>query len=326
MKGDFLISNELFSFDILKCARSDYYHNNCTECIDICPEQAFFYDREKLKLDIKKCVDCGVCLGGCPTEALTSTRFNPNSFAQHHTQEHLSCKSSTPCLAVFDSEHLIAMALQQPTLSCDLSHCERCEFQNATAIKVEIQTRIDEANLFLKPFNKAITQASEPERRGFFNKLRLNVQEKTSLSKAEVLQKALKESLEESLVFQKPLSFTTNKRINTNCINCSECIEFCPTNALFYNSEATKIYFSIAKCIHCGICNAICKEGAIENETPFDMLDFAFKRAHELIAFDMKICKECRTPFPYIAGEQVCKRCQSYLTTHSDMFKMAFEE
>ncbi|MBU1086635.1 MAG: 4Fe-4S binding protein [Candidatus Omnitrophica bacterium] len=45
---------------------------HCTECVTICPTQAFGLDRKimKLEFDKNKCIACGLCLNVCPYGAI----------------------------------------------------------------------------------------------------------------------------------------------------------------------------------------------------------------------------------------------------------------
>ncbi len=49
--------------------------NNCiqckhTECVDICPADAFREGSNFLVIDPDECVDCGLCVPECPEEAI----------------------------------------------------------------------------------------------------------------------------------------------------------------------------------------------------------------------------------------------------------------
>jgi ferredoxin len=110
------MSDFLLSVDQLKCLRNDYAHNNCSICVDLCPERAINTDRRKLKIDESACTLCHGCIGVCPTEAIESQKFEPNfyiakeiAFENNEIKQKLigeslkmSCKDLGACLAVFD--------------------------------------------------------------------------------------------------------------------------------------------------------------------------------------------------------------------------------
>lgn len=49
---------------------------DCGHCISICPTKAFsFDDKNKLVYDESKCVLCGLCIDACPRRALSKPKF-----------------------------------------------------------------------------------------------------------------------------------------------------------------------------------------------------------------------------------------------------------
>ena len=41
-----------------------------TDCVPVCPVDAFHYDDEMLYIDPDACVDCNACIPECPVEAI----------------------------------------------------------------------------------------------------------------------------------------------------------------------------------------------------------------------------------------------------------------
>jgi NADP-reducing hydrogenase subunit HndC len=49
---------------------------DCGECIGLCPTRAFGYDKDvKFVYDEEKCVLCGICVDACPRRALSKPDF-----------------------------------------------------------------------------------------------------------------------------------------------------------------------------------------------------------------------------------------------------------
>jgi len=49
---------------------------NCGACIALCPTKAFSFDKDrKLVYDEEKCVLCGICIDACPRRALSKPEF-----------------------------------------------------------------------------------------------------------------------------------------------------------------------------------------------------------------------------------------------------------
>ncbi len=339
---------DLFEFDLLKCLRTDYYHNTCSKCIDICPENAFIFDRGKLRLDENRCKNCAVCVGVCPSEALSVNFFNPNGFILSLKEEKvtLSCKKNTPCLSVFSSQNFISLALRKDFVSCNLSHCEECELNKDNKTFESIAQRIEEANRFLAEIGtlkeiKVEAEEIKSERRALFKKLfnsakelageGIDVKELANVRnripiKNIILKNSIKKEIQnfKNTQISTDYSFLSNKEISYDlCNNCGDCVKFCPTDALFYSKDSTSIWYQNGKCIACGICNDICEPKAITNKDDLDLIEFAFDRGKELISHTLEICNECKTPFPYKGGELICERCKSFVNDFGDIFKIA---
>ncbi len=333
---------ELFSYDLLKCLRTDYFHNDCQSCLDICPENAFYFDRKRLTVDFDKCTNCSVCLGVCPTEALELDFFDPNDYVLKN-EPLLSCKKDIPCLSAFSSEHFIAMALRQGQIDVDLSHCEDCHLNPEGKTLASIQKRIEEARTFLAETGSEATigEASfSDDRRGFFKAIFKTAKEvtkeesisdaKSDIDRLPMRQTLLKNSLKlaskdlPNKEVSTSYSFLANKQIDAmSCTNCGDCVQFCPTDALFFSSDGAAIWFVAGRCIDCAICNDICKPRSISDKERIDLVSFAFDRGEELVHHTIEICSECKTPFPYKGGEMICERCKQFVDEFGDIFKLA---
>ncbi len=354
---NFVQKSNLFSYTGTRCLRNEYYHNDCRICIDLCPKGAFHIVRNKLTLFENECVGCAGCIGSCPTEALEIESFDPNGFAAGYLQRTdplVSCKVSTPCLGVFDTEHFAVMAMRgERNVPCDLSHCAECPLSENGRLEGSIRTKIGEANAFLELIGseyriETIEEKEEQsDRRALFRKgfekLKETVAEESGAQvamtaahhrlpdmKMPLKRVLLKNSLKEivgdlaSTVFAETSPLFFNKQIDfAACTNCGDCIQFCPTDALFPTSDKQGIYFSQGKCIGCGICEEICKPNALTKKEGFDLVSVAFDRAEQLVHYELVMCHECRTPYPYKGGEPICDRCITFAKNHADMFTLA---
>ncbi len=340
--------SRLLDFDALKCLRGDYYHNDCTECVDICPEEAFVIERGKLSLEEKECTSCGICVGVCPTEAVTVEFFDPTAYVESRLSEetlYLSCKEGIPCLSVFAVEHFISMGLEKKSVVCDLSGCAECEMNTGSKVLDSIKERIEKSKGFLEAvgteYEIQIRDSFDPKasRREFFKKLvhKFSVSNRTrndssyvnrpeAPSKTRLLRDSLKRSREKiknSVIKSEDARFISFKSIDKDlCTNCADCIKFCPTQALFHSGDTLSIMFRAGDCIACGICNRICQPKALSEREEIDLIEFAYERNKELVRHELKICKECKTPFVY-RGDEICDRCKDFVSKFSDIFKLA---
>ncbi len=360
--SDFIQTTEHFSFNTAECLRNAYVHNACERCIECCPTDAFALIRNKLTLLEAQCIACAACIGSCPTESLSVESFDPNAFTllfrDRETKE-LSCQSNTPCLGVFDSYHYIAMALRsEDAPECHLSYCEGCHLNDDGNVEAAIRQNIMQSNMFLDAVGMPerrinIIEESDKkahDRRMFFREALSKVHEvmrqngdkdpalttlhqqqrKTALPlKYTLLKNSMKEHIEAftttTLEGFQPLFF--NKSIDFNaCTNCGDCIQFCPTEALFATSDKQGILFKSGMCIGCGICDDICKSRAMTTVAGVDLVAIAFDKGRELVHYEMVMCHECRCPYPYKGGDPICDRCRDFTDNFEEMFVLAKDQ
>ncbi len=342
------------NFNVFHCVHTDYLYAECQKCLDACPYEVFSLIKNKIVAHHEKCLGCGGCIGGCPSQALSLSFFDPDAYILEMTTKEntrLSCREDTPCLAVFDTPQLLTAALRkEEALVCDLSACASCEHNQEGVLSRMIEQRIEQANtlLTLREGQLPITIEKDlelPERRGFFKKALGLVKESTKAVvaprevdgtksaitapfKAIALRNSLKESLETfpTTQWENDHSFTAGKVIDVaRCTNCGDCSTFCPTQAISRSHNQEEIFFQLGQCIACGICIQKCPEQCITNTPSIDLVDFAFNRMKVLASFQMAVCLECRTGFVYKGGEQVCPRCLTYRDDFAHMFKTADE-
>ena len=345
----FLQENALFSYDGASCVRNDYYHQGCQICVDICPQEAFSIIRHKLRLDTATCNSCAGCIGSCPSEALSLKGFDANAFvASKNAMTKLSCKDESVCLGIFSAQHLCAISLnQEETLHCDLSHCGECSINSTKTVYRAIKENIHQANTLLErskknPIHVIENAEIEPAKRRLFRKALEGFKEGVSDSayqeintqqhkaklphKYALLNASIKANIESFEVthFDEKIALFTQKSIDfKRCTLCKDCVEFCPTEALFLTSDKQGIFFKESHCIGCGICDDICKSDAISTKSGFDLMNIATNRAEALVHYEMVRCNECKTPYPYKGGNPICQRCESFLDESEDMVTLA---
>lgn len=354
---NFIQKTELFTYSGTNCIRNDYYHNDCQLCVEICPQNAFHIVRNKMTLFANECIECAACIGSCPTEALSIISFDPNAYTasfKESEEKLLSCKKTTSCLGAFDAYHYSAMALQSSEGAlCDLSHCDDCALNKDKKVEEFIRFEINKANNFLEACgveNIITIQEEKPEenaKRMLFKSAFAKV--KSAAAESEVKSLSMTRAYQKNNPGVVPLKFLqfkkaireniskisktshnsgfglfTKKEISfTDCTNCGDCSQFCPTGALITTSNKQGINFNIGNCISCEICNDICKANAIKNIDAIDLVDFAYDRGIELVYYEMVMCHECRCPYPYRGGDPICHRCADFKLDFSHVFTMA---
>jgi Fe-S-cluster-containing dehydrogenase component len=263
----------------------------------------------------------------------------------------LSCKDRIDCLARFDSYHFSIMAMTNEKVECDLSLCGECSISQFVP---KIESRVDEANSFLESINLSNRvevikeRVEEPKtKRELFGKLvgkisgGIKIDEVQRAKIEETLKKApnskkmyplkhqiLLKLLNENGVIESVEEFNiegnqmiNSININNSCTNCGDCIQFCPTEALFTSSDKLAIYINSNKCIGCGICSHICKVNAVTSRSDINSIELV--KPSQLISFSMATCTECRTPFIKRGDEEICDRCIDFKTNFDHIFTLA---
>ncbi len=173
------------NFDVYSCVRTYYRYSSCQRCIDVCPKEDVLYiENDRVKMNEENCIQCGACVGICPTEGFSLSGFSPYELynkLKENNENLISCRLNVPCAAAFDSQYLIALAIaNQSDIIVDIGHCDSCEIGQ---LKERIEEIANEANYVLSQMGvdyrvKLEPVAYEPpeeekkkqERRGFLKR------------------------------------------------------------------------------------------------------------------------------------------------------------
>jgi ferredoxin len=343
-------NKSIIRIDGMECLRVEYYHNACSLCIETCPAEAITLGHNRrVVLDTKKCIDCSACIGVCPTSAISNAEFDPDMFVLIFSagdEDRLSCKHNTPCLNVFNTEQIISLGLRNKTAVYDMSHCEGCEVNRDGLVEASIRAHINEANEFIEEMGSKTRIEMDYEtpveigRRKFFAKSALGISEfQSDIEIGEIfrrndaipvyrqlLQNSFKKVIEntETTILGRAFGFTANKQIDfQSCTNCGDCVQFCPTDALTYSSDKSRIFFKNLHCIACSICDDICKSNAFSDKPELDLVAMAFDRAVIAIEHHFVVCSECKTAFPQKGDEVICNRCIDFVNSSGELFTLA---
>ncbi len=115
------------AFELASCVRATSKLSECTKCVESCPVNTIEIVENIPLFTPSACVDCGGCVGACPTEAFSLANFSTVEFFFDMLEESeplISCKKNIPCIATLSVEHLISLALaSDKPVQLDLGHC-----------------------------------------------------------------------------------------------------------------------------------------------------------------------------------------------------------
>ncbi len=324
--------------------------SECDKCEKICPTDAIKTQEGALAIMQQACIGCGGCVGVCPTEALELPNLNIAQFffEQIKKEEPLSCKTNFVCLAALHVEYLVAFGLVRD-LVLDTGHCKECDIASRCYPQIEanideanyvLQTigghKVEAKELGCK-------REEQPDRREFFSlftlkgamKVKSDFEEELeslenpSIALDDAQARAIRDKVlpnRRKLLFTllkkvpKPqsykylenefLTFTSAKRIDESCDNCSICYRICPTEALSSDAKGSRIFFDPLLCVRCHLCHDVCEKESITLAPYFDTKEFFEPQAHVLAQFIIARCEDCGNFFTYFGGEKVCQRCK----------------
>ena len=279
--------------DLGSCVKVSAKASTCTKCEDICPVTAISYD-ENIPKVTDSCVDCGGCIGVCPSEAIGLKDFNTLDFIFSHIESKenlISCKKNIPCLATLSVENMISLALLTDETILDLGHCATCDI--AVPLASEIEKNIKETNAFLEniesqkriksqdvAYEEPLSE-KEPNRRDFFKKFTLDGALKSKIE----FEKAIEE--QESGVSLKDSANIREKTLPNKRKLLFMALKRADKPEAYHTFMHEEISFTSQKNIHascdnCSLCYRVCPTGALQSD-----------RRQTKIEFDSLMCIKC---------------------------------
>jgi ferredoxin len=277
-------------FDVSSCVRATSKFSECTKCADICPVSTIEFIDNIPAFTPSACIECGGCVGVCPTESFSLSDFSVLNFffeSMEKKQHKFSCNVDIPCLSMLSVEELISFALaSSESIILDTQSCNFCGGES-NKLRQKLELNIEEANFVLSAFTKKeilvktfddkepiSEQESEiRDRRSFFS-LKGVVKSKKEFDEA-VLEDDLKEFA---------LDIDTISRIKDKKIPNRRKLLF----SLLKREERPKVYEVLAeedvsftsqkfideRCTNCQICYRICPTGALSSNLKFSVINF----------------------------------------------------
>ena len=292
-------------FDATKCVRTVTKFSNCTKCVDICPVETLHIANNLPAFTPSVCVDCGGCLGVCPSEALTLKSFDVIEFFFEFAaseEELISCRINVPCIMALSVEHIISLALvKSDPIILDIGHCETCPYKEP--LYENILKSVDEANYILEAYEsgKVIRLeevAAEEEgleesvdandRRAFLERLSLkgairakkefedaveSISDEIKLHTIDIVDVA--KICQKEIPNKRKILFTALKRANKPSVYhtiVEDSISF-----------ASQKFIDRETCTNCQMCYRICPTGALSSNPK-----------NSKIYFDAMLCIKCR--------------------------------
>jgi len=279
------------NFDVSSCVRATSKFSECTKCADICPVSTIEFVENIPAFTPSACIECGGCVGVCPTESFSLSDFSVINFffeSMEKRQNKFSCSVDIPCLAMLSVEELISFSLAlEEQIVLDTKSCNFCG-GDTNKLRHQLELNIEEANFVLSSFSdkeilveafdkdEILTEEAESDiidRRSFFS-LKGAVKSKKEFDEA-VLEDELKEFAldrdtisrikDKKIPDRRKLLFSLLKREGKK-----DAYEILAQEDISFTSQK----FVDETCTNCQICYRICPTGALSSDLKFSVINF----------------------------------------------------
>ena len=286
------------NFDVSSCVRATSKFSECTKCADICPVSTIEFVESIPAFTPSACIECGGCVGVCPTESFSLSDFSVLNFffeSMEKKQHIFSCSVDIPCLSMLSVEELISFSLaSKEQIILDTQSCNFCGGE-VNKLRHQLEANIEEANFILSAFSDKEILIKLFDNKEEKNKKEVAIQDRRSFFSLKGVVKSKKEFdeavLEDDLK-EFALDSDTIARIKDKKIPNRQKLLF----SLLKREERPKVYEVLAEedvsftsqkfvdesCTNCQICYRICPTGALSSDLKFS-----------LINFDAMMCVKC---------------------------------
>ena len=274
------------------CVRSLSVESECNKCELACPTTAVVVaDNPLPSINFSACVNCGACVGVCPTEALELEEFSSTEFFFDFIEDEdslLSCRKNVPCISVLSVEHIISMALLKKEIVFDMGYCDGCEI--ADKCKPQIESNAEEASYLLEAMqSEALIKLADiqykndsekpSDRRDFLSALNLKTVAKVKKSFEDEVQKASDELVEHTLQ-KTDIALLKKKQIPHKRKIFFTAVKRAKKPSVFHTVDAEEVSFTSQKimdedaCTACQMCYRVCPTGALTSDIKNSKIDF----------------------------------------------------
>lgn len=286
--------------DRSSCVRHRCRKNECSRCIDVCPNGALSWGGSGMTVSAADCRLCLSCLAVCPTAALSAPESSlPQTLADlsEYPAPVLGCKLRSESLAhgrfqclgcLAHPELMLLLSLiYKEGLQINLTGCRECPNGH---ILQSVKSTYDDISKLVE--NHKLDLVSSPDKLNYRppaisrRKLFSLFRERSTRSAAVVVERLqtengsevygnkklplvralllkMLESSPEELSGKIAEQFSGRISYTDTCTNCGGCAGICSTGAIQTAQEdETNPEFNAEKCVSCGSCQAFCpKQG-----------------------------------------------------------------
>lgn len=277
------------NFDVSSCVRATSKFSECTKCVDICPVSTIEFVDNIPAFTPSACIECGGCVGACPTESFSLSNFSLISFffdAMEKKENEFSCKSELPCLSILGVEELISLALgSSKNIILDAKACN-CGGESRL-LNEKIEANIEEANFILSAFSEKQILIQSLKKEENLSKEEQEIKDRRSFfslksvveSKSEFDEAVLEDELKEFALDVETIARIKDKKIPNRRKLLFSLLKREAKPSIYEVLAEEDVSFTSQKfvdesCTNCQICYRICPTGALSSDLKFSVINF----------------------------------------------------
>ncbi len=272
-----------------RCLAVTQSRNACSVCVDICPHEAVTI-RRHVEIDPVDCTGCGLCVQGCPSQALEpSLRYRPGLPVR--CSKVPGAAQSVTCLGRLQPSDLLRLAGTNEEVRLARGDCGTCPIGGAAildALEVLEAEAADLAALHERPFRVTVLT---PERfdetgasrrmsrrdllRGGLREIQRGAAEALApLDPGGDVDRSLPRELQRAHRVIESADLPDDAlvpwrlpRVDDACILCPICTRVCPTTAIvrrFDEDGTATLYLEPERCVDCDACVVACPVDAVQ--------------------------------------------------------------
>ncbi len=327
-----------------QCINIRPHKANCTACIDICPVKDDVFRRAGIVKNWNACIDCGLCVGVCPTRCIVPAREQVERDVTPVESPYeflwVGCEKSNrqndlvrPCICAFSWETLSYFALCKKTV-LDLTPCAECENEICAAqLRKTLERVVDflgesrfEARIALayeedefpyvkqefsrRDFAGSLVNGSKQSSRQLMRKLPFLVEESEGhMFDYRMLLNQRAQQLKTSEA-EPPRYGVKLPVVNDKCYGCDKCTKACRAGAIemvLGEDGFTRMVVTPWKCCECELCQRACNEKAIEGFALRQMTSLAPVVVRKLV---VDACPNCGKGKKKDSTDELCLSCR----------------
>jgi ferredoxin len=315
---------EVIGWNATFCQYSARLGIGCTTCVSACHHSAIQQGKDGVKIDHLACVECGACLGSCPTGALQYKRFDDIRFVEyfrtfpfvpgttvvigdedalHKYWWHSAGKKLTnvffmeyPTPAALHTMHfllLYAMGAKEIFVLGEENSSGGLQMLLANTLLQGLFQRENPVRL-IHP--NGLASALQENEKGtaittyYHDFSYSNRREKL----IDLIQFLRRQSYGEPVILTGVASKDFGEIIcnEEKCTQCVACVSECRVESLIADSDSYSLKHTPAQCVQCGICVVVCPENALTMK-PGIFLEEDFFKERVVAQAEPAKCKGC---------------------------------